>query len=669
MKKTNIITLSLIQLILLIGFSSCKKYLDITGDFSASDSKGFIFYNPGQSVRFQQYIYKAMPNYSDYAGTTSSNDGLGNPWVSMCDEVKNNSSGYLRDVVLQGFNSTASSFNRWTSLYKVIRQATIYIDSARTIGVNGDPDFIDEIRLKQLKAEAYFFRAYSHYLLLEQYGPIPVMRKEADPSDPGVDFARNSVDEVAKAIDEDLLTAMDGLDNNRFSNSYASGFEENKLAIPTKGVAMALRAKLWIYVASPLLNGGYQEAVSLKNTDGSSLFPAYDPNKWVKAKQILKEFIDFANSGNYSLYYSATPNSPYLNVYELFQRYNNEIIWANSTNSWGTVESAQTPRDIFSTSGGSSGGYLGVTQEAVDAFFMSNGLRINDQGSGYSETGFSDVVNPATRFVKNGVPITLTDKNIFNMYANREPRFYAAVTYQGKSWHDVVSNPNLQGSTAEKSLATRVYFSRDVLSSTTPKPGYGGIAHSGNATQGGFSKTGYLLYKFNNRTIHPSVAGGVRSVFRPSIIFRLADFYLLYAEACNEVNPNDPEIITYLDLVRKRAGIPGYAELNGNGLKTGIIGDQNKQRKAIQQERRIELFAEGQRYFDVRRWLIAEEPEGRQGGVFTGMNVDGKQDDLSYFQRVNYDNEPRVFKKAMYLYPIPYSEISKSRLLVQNPGY
>ncbi len=255
------------------------------------------------------------------------------------------------------------------------------------------------------------------------------------------------------------------------------------------------------------------------------------------------------------------------------------------------------------------------------------------------------------------------------MYANREPRFYATVTYQGESWHDVVSNVNLQGTTAATSLATRIYFSRDIKSSTNPRPGYGGIAHSGNATSGGYSKTGYLLYKFNNRTIHPTVSGGIKTVFRPSIIFRLADFYLLYAEACNEVDPNDPEIIKYLDLVRHRAGIPGYVEMNSNGTKTGILGNQQKQREAIQQERRIELFAEGQRYFDVRRWMIAEEAEGRQGGVFTGINISGNQNDLSYFKRTDYDNAPRIFKKSMYLYPIPFAEISKSRLLVQNPGF
>lgn len=493
---------------------------------------------------------------------------------------------------------------------------------------------------------------------------------ESDPSDPDVDFYRNSVDEVVAAIDKDLLLARESLDDTRQSTSFPSGFDENKLLIPTKGVALAVRAKLWVYAASPLYNGGYQEALSLTNGDGKKLFPAYDATKWVKAKAAVKDFIDFANAGNYELYYSATPNNPDLNIYELFQRYNKEIIWATNINTFAAMEAAQTPRDISVTAGGANGGNIGVTQEMVDAFFMKNGLGINDSGSGYTTTGFSNVVNPTTRFVKNGVPIMMTDNNISNMYANREPRFYAAVTYQGKSWHDVVSNAALQGTTAATSKATKVLFAKDVPSSTSPLPGYGGIANNDN-TRGGNPGTGYLCYKRNNRTIHPTVNGGIRAVFRPSIVFRLADFYLLYAEASNEVDPSDPNIITYLDRVRVRAGIPGYAELQSTGLKTNVVGNQVAQRAAIINERRVELFTEGQRYFDVRRWMIADKPEGRQGGIFTGMNMNGRADDLSFYIRSNYDFAARLFNRAMYLYPIPYTEIqnSKQRKLIQNPGW
>ena len=83
---------------------------------------------------------------------------------------------------------------------------------------------------------------------------------------------------------------------------------------------------------------------------------------------------------------------------------------------------------------------------------------------------------------------------------------------------------------------------------------------------------------------------------------------------------------------------------------------------------RVELATEGQRYFDVRRWMIAENPvgEGGQGGNFYGMNMqtDNKND---FFERHSY--EKRDFKRAYYLYPIPLNQIQITKNMVQNPGY
>lgn len=665
MKKYTIFQF-LIVLVSFFGLSSCTDYLSVEDGFSASDSKDYILTDPGQSRRFQRSIYLTMPNYSDYAA--SSSGGLGNPWASMSDELSNNANGTLQNIGVQGYTSFSAASHRWQALYRTIRTASIYIRDAKIIGKEGDPDYVSEAELKSLKAECYFMRAYSYYLLLEQYGPVPVLEDIAMASDPNSDYERNSVDEVVAAIEKDLAIAITDLDPTRTSTTVASGFEESRLAIPTIGVALAVRAKLLVLAASPLYNGGFAEGMALTNHDGKKLFPQnYDAGKWVKAKDALKDLFTYADAGNYELYKSAS-NDPNLNIYELFQKYNKEIIWGNPVQSWGTVETAQTPRDISVVTGGSNGGSLGVTQEMVDAFFMKNGLAITDPGSTYEATGFTEVLNPATRFVKSGATVYMTDSNVLRAYANREPRFYAAVTYQGKSWHDVVSNPSLQGTTAATSKATQVLFARDVPSSSSPLPGYGGIANNDNRL-GGFPKTGYLCYKNSNRTIHPTRSGGIRSVYRPSIIFRLADFYLLYAEVLNEINPGDPDVVKYIDLVRERAGIAGYATMETNGTKTGIIGNKNAMRNAIIAERRVELFTEGQRYFDVRRWMIADKPEGMQGGFFTGMNMDGNANDLTFFQKINVDNAPRKFDRAMYLYPIQLSEITNSRKLVQNPGW
>ena len=88
------------------------------------------------------------------------------------------------------------------------------------------------------------------------------------------------------------------------------------------------RAKLWLYAASPLLNGGYREALSLTNPDGTRLFPDRDDNKWNTALNACKDFIDYAETGNrYELYKEYTTSSTGeqildvdASVYNLFQK-------------------------------------------------------------------------------------------------------------------------------------------------------------------------------------------------------------------------------------------------------------------------------------------------------------------------------------------------------------
>ena len=100
------------------------------------------------------------------------------------------------------------------------------------------------------------------------------------------------------------------------------------------------------------------------------------------------------------------------------------------------------------------------------------------------------------------------------------------------------------------------------------------------------------------------------------------------------------------------------------------MGNQEQQREAIRRERRVELATEGQRYFDVRRWMIADNAapgQGTQGGPFYGMNMQ-TDNKAEFFQRTAY--ETRLFKRAMYLYPIPFDELQKNKgVLVQNPGW
>lgn len=150
--------------------------------------------------------------------------------------------------------------------------------------------------------------------------------------------------------------------------------------------------------------------------------------------------------------------------------------------------------------------------------------------------------------------------------------------------------------------------------------------------------------------------------YRPGIIYRLAEAYLSYAEALNECDPGNQEILTYLNKIRERAGVRQYTTgATDNNYIHVNLADQDAMRKLIHAERRVELCAEGTRYDDLRRW---KEAETTLSGDFYGMNFDGK-DASSFYQRKPYIT--RVYRKAYYWFPIHQTEIDKNPKLVQNP--
>jgi hypothetical protein len=221
-----------------------------------------------------------------------------------------------------------------------------------------------------------------------------------------------------------------------------------------------------------------------------------------------------------------------------------------------------------------------------------------------------------------------------NMYVNREPRFYTNVTFNGSNIPFV-----------PKTGQTRVEF--------WPT----GNSGNANGSQTMYPKTGYLVRK--NTNVSRNLQSNAGNIVRPAMYLRLAELYLNYAEALNESDPGNADILTYLNAIRLRGGIPAL---------TGSI-DQVTMRGLIQRERCIELAYEGHRFYDLRRWKIATEPEGRQGGDFFGMNVftgAGLSDPAFY---VRTRTSTRVWYDRYYLLPIPQSEVQKNLKMVQTFGY
>ncbi|MFL5745167.1 MAG: RagB/SusD family nutrient uptake outer membrane protein [Niastella sp.] len=297
-----------------------------------------------------------------------------------------------------------------------------------------------------------------------------------------------------------------------------------------------------------------------------------------------------------------------------------EGIWTRAVTVYKTWENDAAPRAVNGTAFNAA---LAVPQQMVDKFRMINGKAINEAGSNYNENSF-------TATAKAGYYVAGTS----NMYVNREPRFYNTITFNGATLPFVA-----------KTGQTYVQF--------WPT----GNSGNANGSETKFPRTGYLVRKHTNPARNLSNDNG--NVARPAMYIRLAELYLNYAEALNEAQPGHPDILIYLNKIRSRGGIPDL----GPGLS------QAEMRKQIQTERCIEMAYEGCRFFDIRRWKIANAPEGKQGGDFTGMNVlDGNSlSDPAFYVKTR--TSTRVWDNKYYIFPIPQSELNKNFVMVQAPGY
>lgn len=248
-------------------------------------------------------------------------------------------------------------------------------------------------------------------------------------------------------------------------------------------------------------------------------------------------------------------------------------------------------------------------------------------------------------------------KGEWNMYANREARFYASILYNGR--------PVPQVSTAD----------RDLYSTGSNKDGWGRAelyAKGGSGSSSAdHSTTGYLMAKYVNPKSNPY--RNQWSEWRQHTYIRLAEIYLNYIEALNEYDPSNTDIKKYWDLIRDRAGLPSIFDTYPE-----IAGNTEKQRDYILRERQIELCFELDRYFTTRRRLLADktdtnkQPKDRRygdGGPMFGMNVlVGTDFNSTDFYEVT-EFESRVFTKKMYLFPIAQTEIDRNKSMVQNPGW
>jgi hypothetical protein len=601
-KNTKNILIALMTLNLVFNLSCKKDFLDKgpEEDIAIEDA----FKQRRYAEAFLTDIYAGLPNeiyFTDFADINPfivASDEMNIPWPEKFPKLMNKGS----------WNSYNVTGQIYKNMYEGIRKANIFLKYIDLTPVSTE---LTAENKQRWIGEAIFLRAFYHFQLMRIYGPVPVMDYPVSVSDDFTAIKRKPLDECVAFVVSECDKAMEKLDMHVATN--------RDLGRPTEAAALALKARVLLYNASPLWNGN-PDYRNVTDKQGIKLFPQdYDAQKWELAANAAKDCIDKCEAAGYGLF-RKYPN-PVQNYQQLFLENNNtEVLFARNSGMDSWMEKCSFP--------GSLGGWNGwnPTQAQVDAYEMDNGkapiVGYNADGSpvinpasGYTETGFAADNEPSGRWLSG----------ISNMYVHRDPRFYATINYNGTFFID-----------------RRLQFWQT---------GADGRGNSGRD----YNTTGYLLKKFAD----PGVSiPQQRFTLKTWIFFRLGEMYLNYAEAMNEArNTPGTEVYNSMNAIRNRAGMPD--------LPAGL--NVSQMRDAIRNERRVELAFETHRYFDTHRWKIAAQTD--KAPVY-GMNISAGTNlqDVNYYKRTLI--EQRVFESPKhYLFPIPQSEIDKNPNMVQNPGW
>lgn len=565
--------------------------------------------------------------------------------------------GYVTPDDLKGMNI-------WSDMYKVIRKANLMLSRMDECQ---DMTAMDR---RNYTGYLHFLRGYAYYHILMNCGPAILVGDqvfESNLENDAYNTYRATYDETVDYICQELETAASYLP----TKASIAQFER-----PTKGAAYALIARLRLHAASPLFNGTATTRLyfgNWKRRYDNTYYVNQTPNeeKWALAAAACKRVIDL---DIYELFTvkkdQNTPNLPQGVPTELFPdgaggidplksysyiftgdepfKNNNEIIWGRIS---GEVQ-GYTQQSFPQYMGGYNG--MGLTQKMIDAYRMDNGKTIEEaMATGEYKEGSSDFTSGPRDFSDYHL-----NSNIWQMYANREMRFYACVGFSGCYW------PATSCTESDKRLQTVEYC----LDGNASK--YNGVVGTDN-----YTPTGYVLKKYIS-SYDAWKGNGSERYEKGFPIIRYAEILLSYAEALNELTTphtvtlptgesynlsrDEFEIAKAFNQVRYRAGLPG--------LTQGQLISRTETFEQIKRERMVEFMGEGRRFYDVRRWGIYEDVDSEP---IVGLNIVANKNG-GFYQRTVVDEKmyrDRVVNRKLLFLPISKSELRKVQLLDQNPGY
>ena len=626
-------------LLMTVSLTSCG-YLDVVPPEQPDLEDATKDYD--SSLRFLYSCYAGITNPFNYSAPEAACDEWVLPplWNESAQRMTYNLNG--PQTIVDGW--------RWgNSYYRFIGQCHLFLQELP------NAKDVPEKEMIEWEAEANFMIAYYHMKVLTLYGPCPIndhyISMGADPSEYA---GRSHFDYVVDWIVDKFDEAAKDLPALR---------EQEKWGRATSTIAKSLKARLLMYAASPLWNGEFPYP-EWRNTNfetpgyGNELVSLeYKKEKWDRALVACKEALDLATTaGGIELYTDEElykreslelPFVPGINAQTdegeaflkkvMLMRYlvttritegNKEMIWGLANQ--GNMVVGSIPHYVLELNNGSVWGqYSGVApllNTSIEYFYTKNGKR-----PAYDEN-FASKENWFRTAGVSGRP------DIITLNVEREPRFYAWFAFDGGDYGSKLADGEplrMEIRNGDKQGYNPAKFNRD------------------NNVTGYFSQK-YIMPKLSRTK---SNSWNIESKPRPLI--RLAELYLNLAECAAELG-NTQESIKNLNVIRKRAGVPE--------LTAADISSEMSLIDWVRNERFIELWGEGHRYHDIRRWMIAAETMSE--GKRTGLNAYGTVNPT--FEDFNIPvviDQPFAWSNRMYLLPVFYNEVYKNPQMIQAPGY
>lgn len=583
-----------------LGFSSCNDFLEKPP--STEITEDTIFSNVLNAKKMLYTLYSGIP----YGLPKQQGSTLYPGWRSMLSATTDEGDGGPSWAVCHQYHMgalNASNVNgnadfNYSYCYKVIRYCWKFIE--RIVEV---PDATNEEK-KQFTAEAKMILAMQYYELMIRLGGVPYV-DHAYTAVEDWSLSRLPLSELVNKIDALIDEAMVDLPEDR------PGEEQGRM---TQEFGYFLRARLKMAIARPLFNTG-TPYLSMKNPADNQLIcmGTEDRERYKQAADACKSAIMYLENRGHRLLQAEDVNGSGQDAYSMacktMNHENPEMIYytmkaKNINSKWNAWVAEYGPRV-------EGNGMLQPTENFKRKFQLNTG-KAQTEENGY---------NPQ------------------KPYEGLDPRFYACYIYNGSlfgaNYYSLVLGDNLNDA--------RKY---------DPNKNSNWMVGRASTER---CRTGYHLRKLVHEEVYMNPASPVTPIWP---YMRLAELYLMYAEALNEYyqGPNDPgnECYSYLNKVRTRCGMPAVSNLTYEEMK-----------ETIEYEWMAEFAFEGHRFFNMRQWKKAEvfaEP-------ILSFNISRNPSNKYEFNYSTSKLEDRIFETKFYLYPFPLSEIDMNYGLIQNPGW